>query len=94
MLWNFSYHDQKGGGAFVALHISCSSQYFYFILVIFFQLYIQVHDTSLGNVALILSISSFQSFVAIGCFWYSQCFSSHKLIIIGSFPLFHNLLSI
>jgi hypothetical protein len=52
-----------------------------------------MYDTSLRNGALILSVSSFQSFVAIGCFQYSQCFSSHKSIIIWNFPLPHNLLS-
>jgi hypothetical protein len=80
MLWNFSYHDQEEGGALVALHASCSSQYFYFILMILFQHCFQVCDTSLGNATLILFASS------------SQSFSSHKLIIIMSFPLVHNLL--
>jgi hypothetical protein len=68
MLWNFSYHDKEGGGAPIALHASCSSQYSYLILVILSWHCFQMRDTSLGNVALILSITSFQSFAAIWAF--------------------------
>jgi hypothetical protein len=42
-----------------------------FIYVILSQHYFQVCYTSLGNVALILSSTSFQSFEAIGCLWHS-----------------------
>jgi hypothetical protein len=82
MLWSFSYHVQEGGGALVALHVSYSSWYFFLILVILFWHYFQVRDTSLRNATLILSTNSFQSFATIGCLRYSQCFSSHKSIII------------
>jgi len=65
---------------------------FFFIHVILSQHCFQVGYTSLGNIALILSTTSLQSFEAIGCLQHSWHFSSQRSIIIYKFSWVHNLL--
>lgn len=65
---------------------------FFFIYVTLSQHCFQMCYTSLGNVPLILSTTSFQSFEAIGCLRHSQHFSSQRLVIIYKFSSVHNLL--
>jgi hypothetical protein len=92
MLWNLSYHVQEEGGTPNTLHLHVLHGTS-LIFVIFSWYYFHVCDTSLGNLVLIYSTNSFQSFVAVGCLWYSRLLSPHKSIIICNFLWLHDLLS-
>ncbi len=77
----------------MTLQDSCSLQYIFHILIILSWHYFQVCNISLKNAPLILSISSFPSFGAMGYKHYSQFLSSHKSITISNLACVHRLLS-
>jgi hypothetical protein len=75
----------------MTLQPSCSSQYFFCILVILCWHCFQVYNISFENAALFWFASSFQSFATMGCLCYSQCLSSHKSIIISNLACVNSL---